>query len=106
MGLTDRARDQLVLKKEKDRDSSLAGYIVAVLVLLGITVLAVRACEVWVRHAAADARSYARSTSEPEIDDAHVVLNVDLPKNHVRPPLFPMLRQATLFRPSGRRIAH
>jgi uncharacterized membrane protein YidH (DUF202 family) len=51
MGLTDRARDQLLLKKKKDyipsdRDSSLAGYIVAVLVLLGITVLAVRACEV------------------------------------------------------------
>lgn len=50
MGLTDRARDQLLLKREKDyipsdRDSSLAGYIVAVLVLLGITVLAVRACE-------------------------------------------------------------
>jgi hypothetical protein len=50
MGLTDRARDQLSRKKEKDyipsdRDSSLAGYIVAILVLLGITVLVVRACE-------------------------------------------------------------
>jgi hypothetical protein len=49
MGLTDRARDQLFLRKGKDhipsdRDSSLASDIVAIGVILGITVLAVRAC--------------------------------------------------------------
>jgi hypothetical protein len=50
MGLHDRRRDQLSLKKEKDyipsdRDSSLAGNIAAIGVLLAITVLVVRACE-------------------------------------------------------------
>ena len=50
MGLTDRTRDQLFLKKEKDyipsdRDSSFAGYIVAVLVSVRYHVLVVRTCE-------------------------------------------------------------
>ena len=46
----DRRSDRLFLKGEKDyipsdRDSSLAGYIIAMGVLVGITVLVVRACE-------------------------------------------------------------
>jgi hypothetical protein len=50
MLLSDRRRDQLFLKGEKDytpshRDTSLAGYIVGMGVLVGITVLVVRACE-------------------------------------------------------------
>ena len=50
MLLSDRRSDRLFLKGEKDyipsdRDSSLAGYIIAMGVLVGITVLVVRACE-------------------------------------------------------------
>jgi uncharacterized membrane protein len=50
MHLNDQTRDQLSLTEEKhyapfNRNSSLAGYIVAIGVILGITVLAVRACE-------------------------------------------------------------
>jgi hypothetical protein len=50
MGLNERTRDQLFLKEKKDyipsdKASSLAGYIVAMGVLFGITVLIVRACQ-------------------------------------------------------------
>jgi uncharacterized membrane protein YidH (DUF202 family) len=50
MGLNERTRDLLFLKEKKDyipsdRASSLAGYIVAMVVLFGITVLVVRACQ-------------------------------------------------------------
>lgn len=50
MHLNDQTRDQLSLTEEKhyapfNRNSSLAGYIVAIGVILGITVPAVRACE-------------------------------------------------------------
>lgn len=50
MHLNDQTRDELSPTEEKhhapsNRNSSLAGYIVAMGVLLGITVLVVRACE-------------------------------------------------------------